>query len=84
MLFAKIPLRILRVARFLAQLSDFKFSVHPETHKMIKTMVEKRALLDISAERILIEMEKALNSNKPSVSFLTLMRWAPQTPCGQS
>ena len=43
--------------------------MHPETHKMIKTMVEKRALLDISAERILIEMEKALNSNKPSVFF---------------
>ena len=67
--FCEDPLRILRVARFLAQLSEFKFSVHPETHKMIKTMVEKRALLDISAERILIEMEKALSSNKPSVFF---------------
>ena len=67
MLFAKI-LRILRVARFLAQLSDFEFSVHPETHKMIKAMVENKDLLD-SAERILIEMEKALSSNKPSVFF---------------
>ena len=67
--FCEDPLRILRVARFLAQLSDFEFSVHPETHKMIKTMVENKALLDISAERILIEMEKALSSNKPSVFF---------------
>ncbi|MBC08930.1 MAG: CCA tRNA nucleotidyltransferase [Gammaproteobacteria bacterium] len=67
--FCEDPLRILRVARFLSQLSDFEFSVHPETHKMIKRMVESRALLDISAERILIEMEKALSSNKPSVFF---------------
>ena len=67
--FCEDPLRILRVARFLAQLSEFEFSVHPETHKMIKTMVENKALLDISAERILIEMEKALSSNKPSVFF---------------
>ena len=67
--FCEDPLRILRVARFLAQLSDFEFSVHPETHKMIKTMVENKALLDISAERILIETEKALSSNKPSVFF---------------
>ena len=67
--FCEDPLRILRVARFLAQLSDFEFSVHPETHDMIKTMVENGVLLDISAERILIEMEKALSSNKPSVFF---------------
>ena len=67
--FCEDPLRILRVARFLAQLSDFEFSVHPETHEMIKTMVENGVLLDISAERILIEMEKALSSNKPSVFF---------------
>ena len=67
--FCEDPLRILRVARFLAQLSDFEFSVHPKTHKMIKTMVENKALSDISAERILLEMEKALSSNKPSVFF---------------
>ena len=67
--FCEDPLRILRVARFLAQLSDFEFSVHPKTHKMIKTMVKNKALSDISAERILIEMEKALSSNKPSVFF---------------
>ena len=67
--FCEDPLRILRVARFLAQLSDFEFSVHPETHDMIKTMVENGVLSDISAERILIEMEKALSSNKPSVFF---------------
>ena len=40
--FCEDPLRILRVARFLAQLSDFEFSVHPKTHKMIKTMVENK------------------------------------------
>ena len=67
--FCEDPLRILRVARFLAQLGEFDFSVHPETHKMIKTMVEDKALLEISGERILLEMEKALSSKKPSVFF---------------
>ena len=67
--FHEDPLRVLRVARFLAQLSDFDFSVHPKTHEMIKSMVEEKALLDISAERILLEMEKALSSNKPSIFF---------------
>ena len=67
--FCEDPVRVLRVARFLAQLSEFNFSVHPETHKMIKTMVEDKALLEISGERILLEMGKALNSKKPSVFF---------------
>ena len=67
--FCEDPLRILRVARFLAQLSEFDFYVHPETHKMIESMVEDKALLEISGERILLEMGKALNSKKPSVFF---------------
>ena len=67
--FSEDPLRILRVARFLAQLHEFDFSVHPDTHQLILKMMEEQVLLQISPERILQEIDKALSTKAPSRFF---------------
>ncbi len=70
--FSEDPLRILRVARFLAYLSSFGFSVHPETTGLLKAMVEEGQLRELTPERVLLEMNKALATDDPR-SFFTYL-----------
>lgn len=63
------PLRVLRVARFAAQLD---FLVHPATLKLMEDMVNDGELEHLTAERVWKETEKALLSNKPSTFFHVL------------
>lgn len=55
--FAEDPLRVLRVCRFAARLG---FDIHPETIKLIKTLVDSGELSYLTPERVWIETEKAL------------------------
>ena len=65
--FSDDPLRMMRAIRFAAQLH---FEIDPITFKSIKA--NKDRIKIISQERITIELEKILMSEKPSVGFKLL------------
>lgn len=65
--FVEDPLRVLRVARFGALLDDF--AVHPETLKLMQEITSSGELLNLSAERIFMEMEKAMQYPTPMRFF---------------
>ena len=56
--FVEDPLRLFRVARFAAQLPGFE--VAPETLALLARMAAERQLAELSAERVWVELEKAL------------------------
>lgn len=70
--FSEDPLRVLRVARFMAQLAEFEFRIAPETLELMKKIVESGELEDLTAERVWIETEKALRAPRPRFYFETL------------
>ena len=72
--FLEDPLRVLRVARFVAQLAEFGFSIAPETMELMEKMVESGELEDLTAERVWIETEKALQTVRPRLYFETLRK----------
>lgn len=62
--FAEDPIRILRLARFKAQLEGFE--VHSSTKELCLTMAKNKSLFSqIPGERFLLEFEKALGLKKP-------------------
>ncbi len=67
--FAEDPLRVLRVARFAAR---FNFAVHPDTMELMKSLVEAGEMEHLTAERVWLEMEKALSEEQPMTFFWTL------------
>ncbi len=65
--FVEDPLRIIRAARFVAQLG---FELAPETKDLIIKMVQKNLLAQLSVERIYAELLKTyLRSSRPSLFF---------------
>lgn len=70
--FREDPLRVLRVARFNAQLSSFNFSIAPETQNLLKEMSASGELESLTPERVWKETEKALMSDSPRTFFETL------------
>ncbi len=62
--FEEDPLRILRLARFMAKLIDFK--VDPSTHNLVKQMVVDGELKYLVAERVWQELSKGLLEKDPS------------------
>jgi tRNA nucleotidyltransferase (CCA-adding enzyme) len=67
--FEEDPLRILRVARFLAKFGHFNFQVAEETKALCKKMVDRGDLEELPAERIYQELDKALSTDQPSLFF---------------
>lgn len=67
--FKEDPLRILRAARFAAQLG---FTVHPSTVDLMCNMVLKGMLANLTPERVWKETVKALSSAHPVAYFRTL------------
>jgi len=62
--FEEDPLRVFRVARFAARLPEFE--VAPETVELMTVMARRGALTELSAERIWIELTKALEGPAPA------------------
>ncbi|MFT4522878.1 MAG: poly(A) polymerase [Bacteroidia bacterium] len=62
--FSDDPLRMMRAARFAAQLS---FDIHPDTLKAMERQAHRLEI--ISRERITDELNKIILSNRPSVGF---------------
>ena len=68
--FAEDPVRILRLARFAARFSNFM--VHPETNKLISTMLKQGEVDALVPERVWLELERALPEQAPERFFETL------------
>ena len=75
--FSEDPLRVLRVARFAAQLS---FSVAPETLVLLREMAAADALAELPAERVWQEFHKALGCSGAATFMRTLVEVAALGP----
>jgi tRNA nucleotidyltransferase (CCA-adding enzyme) len=71
--FSEDPLRILRVARFAARYAHLGFTVADETQVLMREMSDNGELATIAAERIWVELYKALNEKSPEVFFKVLL-----------
>lgn len=68
--FEEDPLRVLRLARFLARFAPLGFTVAEETQALCRTMVARGDLAELSPERVWKETSRALmESPRPSVFF---------------
>lgn len=70
--FKEDPLRVLRIARFMARYEPLGFSIAEETKVLMKEMVANGELNHLTKERVVLETEKAFKEPKPSAYFLTL------------
>lgn len=70
--FVEDPLRVLRVARFLARFAHLGFRVAPETINLLKDITASGELLHLTAERIWQETARALTETTPTAYFLLL------------
>jgi len=68
--FLEDPVRLLRAARFMAQLDDF--FIADETLRLMKKMVSNGEIDHLTPERVWKETEKALKTKNPVVYFETL------------
>lgn len=66
------PLRVLRIARFMAKLSSYGFIVDDDTKGLINDIVSSGELDYLVPERIWLETEKALNTDSFCLYFDTL------------
>ncbi|MEP6388329.1 MAG: multifunctional CCA addition/repair protein [Halioglobus sp.] len=71
--FVEDPLRVLRTARFAARYAHLGFSVAPETLALMSEIVNQDELAHLPAERIWVEMDKALGERNPEV-FIEVLR----------
>jgi tRNA nucleotidyltransferase (CCA-adding enzyme) len=70
--FVEDPLRVLRTARFAARLAHRDFTVAPETIELMAEIVRQDELAHLPAERIWVELERALGERNPEVFFEVL------------
>lgn len=70
--FAEDPVRILRVARFMARLVHLGFSVADETMLLMESMVRDGEADNLVAERVWQETQAALGAKSPRSFFSTL------------
>jgi tRNA nucleotidyltransferase (CCA-adding enzyme) len=71
--FTEDPLRVLRTARFAARYAHMDFCVAPETIALMAEIVSQGELAHLPAERIWVEMERALGERNPEV-FVEVLR----------
>lgn len=69
--FVEDPVRVLRVARFLARYGS-EWQVHPDTLALFETMKKNKELNALVPERVWKETEKALNEQHPQLYFEAL------------
>jgi tRNA nucleotidyltransferase (CCA-adding enzyme) len=70
--FSEDPLRVLRVARFLARFSTLDFRVAPETLALMQDMVDAGELAHLTPERVWQETARALCEPDPAAYFTCL------------
>ncbi len=70
--FSEDPVRILRVARFAARYAKWGFRVSHSTNALMRHMVENGEADALVAERVWMEMERALAESQPAVFFEVL------------
>lgn len=73
--FSEDPLRVLRVARFAARFAHLGFSIAAETLQLMQHMAGQGELETLPAERLWVEIQKALQSPSPQV-FISSLREA--------
>lgn len=71
--FVEDPLRVLRTARFAARYAHLGFTVASETMDLMTDIVQQGELAHLSAERVWVEMERALAESEPQV-FIEVLR----------
>ncbi len=71
--FIEDPVRLLRVARFMARYANLGFSVAPETLDLMQRMVNNGEINALTPERVLSEFKKALLQSNPE-AFITTLR----------
>ncbi len=70
--FSEDPVRILRIARFMARYAHLGFSVADDTMQLMKNMVSAGEVDALVPERVWQEMEKALSEKTPEKFVETL------------
>jgi tRNA nucleotidyltransferase (CCA-adding enzyme) len=70
--FVEDPVRVLRVARFVARFGDRGFTVAPETLALMQDMVRSGEINALVPERVWQETERALAEAHPELFFSTL------------
>lgn len=70
--FTEDPLRVLRVARFMAQLAEFNFRLAPETRQLMEHMVTSGELAELTPERVWLEFSKAFQTTRPGLFMAVL------------
>jgi tRNA nucleotidyltransferase (CCA-adding enzyme) len=71
--FVEDPLRVLRTARFAARYAHLGFTVAPETTALMADIVSQDELAHLPAERIWIELDRAMGERNPEV-FVEVLR----------
>lgn len=70
--FSEDPLRVLRAGRFASVLN---FQVAPETHDLVKKMIQSGELSFLTSERVLIEIKKVLKKGNIKTFCNYLQKW---------
>lgn len=63
--FVEDPLRVLRVARFLARYAHLGFRIAPETQELMQQIAASGELQTLPKERIWVETERAMGERRP-------------------
>ena len=71
--FSEDPLRVFRVARFYASLSDYNFTIHDSTYTEMKSIVDSGEIESLSKERLWEEFSKAFSTKEPWKFFEALI-----------
>jgi tRNA nucleotidyltransferase (CCA-adding enzyme) len=67
--FSDDPVRVLRLARFMARYCDRNFQVAAETKQLVRQMAEAGELDNLVAERVWQELTKVLSESRPEAFF---------------
>ncbi len=71
--FVEDPVRVLRVARFMARLQPLGFELAPETRVLMQQMVRNGELENLVPERVWQEWQQSLQESNPT-AFVTTLR----------
>ena len=71
--FREDPLRVLRIARFKAKLSQFNFIIADETINLVQNLVGSGELSSLVPERTWLETEKVFKADNFNEYFITLI-----------